>query len=266
LSDGLRSRFGEKSVFMDLDTLAPGVDFVERIQEAVGSCDVVLVLIGHDWLNMRNPDGVRRIDDPEDFVRLEVAAALERQATVVPVLVEGAQMPTSQELPDDIRRLARHNAIELSDARWHYDVNRLVDAVVRACDGTTSQPAVAREEAPERPSALARLPRWAKLGVPALVGVLVVVAVVVALSGGGGDKPVPPPARPVMACGGGLSVGPHTTCAFARNVKAAYAQAGGGNVTVTASSPATGQTYSMTCASGTPHVCTGGDNASVFFP
>jgi hypothetical protein len=77
------------------------VDFVERIHQAVGSCDVALVLIGEEWLAMTGPQGKRRLDDPEDFVRVEVAAALTRDdVTVVPVLVEGAQMPSSAELPE----------------------------------------------------------------------------------------------------------------------------------------------------------------------
>src|SRR4051812_21225570 len=113
LYDGLLSRFGDGNVFIDVDAIAPGVDFVERIRDAVASCDVILVLIGEDWISMSGADGTRRIDDPGDFVRLEIDAALERGIPIVPVLVEGARMPGPQELPENIAGLARQNAIEL---------------------------------------------------------------------------------------------------------------------------------------------------------
>jgi len=128
LLDHLRGRFPGR-VFMDIDTIEPGIDFVEVIEQAVGCCEVLIVLIGHDWLDARDADGRRRLDNPSDFVRLEIAAALERAIRVIPVLVKGATMPRPEDLPPDLVKLTRRNAIELSDARFTFDVDRLIQAV-----------------------------------------------------------------------------------------------------------------------------------------
>ena len=93
------SRFGERNVFMDLD-LPPGVDFVERITEAVSTCQVLIEIIGPTWATVKNDEGEVRLADPEDFVRLELGIALRRpEVTVIPVLVSGAQMPDRGDLP-----------------------------------------------------------------------------------------------------------------------------------------------------------------------
>ena len=99
LYDVLVGRFGTESVFKDVDDIEPGDDFVERITEAVASCDVLLALIGNQWLTMTDDKGNRRLDNPEDFVRLELTAALSRGVRVVPILVDGAAMPRP-ELPN----------------------------------------------------------------------------------------------------------------------------------------------------------------------
>jgi streptogramin lyase len=188
--DGLNSRFHRSRVFMDVDAIEPGVDFVERIQLAVASCDVLLVLIGETWIDMRAADGTRRLDEPEDFVRLEVAAALARDVRVVPVLVEGAAMPGPDDLPEDIRPLARRNAIELSDARWHYDMSRLIQAVERAGkerrDGAGASPA----RAVPRPSR-----KTALIAGAGVVAIVAAVAAVAGLAGGGDDDPGAPDPR-----------------------------------------------------------------------
>ena len=128
LNDGLCHRFPGAEVFIDVDSIPPGVDFEEHIQRSIEGCDVVLVLIGDNWLD-RDASGRRRIDDPDDFVRLEVAAALEREKTLIPVLVEDARMPRPADLPEGLTALARRNAIELSDRRWRADVDRLAHAI-----------------------------------------------------------------------------------------------------------------------------------------
>ncbi|HEV7772120.1 MAG TPA: toll/interleukin-1 receptor domain-containing protein [Conexibacter sp.] len=125
LYDAMAARFGEHNVFMDLE-MAPGIDFVERITTAVGSCRALLVVIGPEWMG----PGGSRIADSADFVRLEVATALRAaDVTVIPVLVEGARMPAPEQLPEELRPLARRNAIELSDLRWRYDCQRLMAAL-----------------------------------------------------------------------------------------------------------------------------------------
>ena len=129
LYDGLAEHFGDQQVFMDITTLQPGVDFVAEIERAVAASDAVLVVIGRDWLMATDAQGRRRLDKAEDFVRLEVEAALSRKARVIPVLVGGASMPTSDDLPEALRDLARHNAIELSDGRWRFDLSRLIAAL-----------------------------------------------------------------------------------------------------------------------------------------
>ena len=102
LYDRLATQFGADNVFMDVEGIEPGVDFVDAIGRAVGSCEVLIVIIGREWLSAGH-EGKRRIDDPSDFVRIETAAALVRGIRVVPVLVEGAAMPRADELPDTAR-------------------------------------------------------------------------------------------------------------------------------------------------------------------
>jgi hypothetical protein len=128
LFDRLRARFPGR-VFMDIDTIEPGADFVDVIEQAVGKCEVLIVMIGRDWLRIKDATGRRRLDNPEDFVRLEVASALARNIRVIPVLVEDASMPRVDDLPPDLARLARRNAIELSDGRWAFDVDRLLQTI-----------------------------------------------------------------------------------------------------------------------------------------
>lgn len=139
LFDTLVRRFGEAAVFMDLTDIAPGSDFVETIERAVGSCEVLLVLIGRNWVTSADAQGRGRLEDPHDFIRHEVATALGRKIPVMPVLVQGARMPTADELPQDLKALARRQAIELSDSRWDTDVARLEEAVSRQC--TSARPA-----------------------------------------------------------------------------------------------------------------------------
>lgn len=129
--DRLVSHFGRGRVFMDIDTLEPGADFVDVIEHAVGACDALIALIGKQWLTITDEQGRRRLDVPEDFVRLELAAALERNIRVIPVLVRGAKMPNSDELPEPLRLLVRRHAVELSDERIHYDLKRLIDVLQR---------------------------------------------------------------------------------------------------------------------------------------
>lgn len=128
LYDSLADQFGADQVFMDVDAMAPGVDFVLTLTNALESVEVLLAVIGPQWAE-RDADGRRRLDDPEDFVRFEVRSALERQIRVIPVLVRGASMPTSFDLPEDLRALAHRQAFELSDHRWRDDVAALRSAL-----------------------------------------------------------------------------------------------------------------------------------------
>ena len=126
LTESLRRRFPKEQVFQDIAAITVGEDFVAAIERALAACNVVLVLIGPNWLRAENAAGLRRLDDENDFVRLEVARALPRtDLKVIPVLVGGARMPRAEELPADLAALTRRHAFELSDTRWDYDVGQL---------------------------------------------------------------------------------------------------------------------------------------------
>src|SRR4051812_37886811 len=129
LYDRLVDRFGEASVFKDLDSLEPGADFVEVVEETIARCDALVAVIGRDWLAQTDEEGGRRLDAPHDWVRLEVGNALKRKVRVIPVLVAGARMPPAAELPQDLRALARRHAVELSDSAWAAQVTQLLDAL-----------------------------------------------------------------------------------------------------------------------------------------
>lgn len=125
LFDRMVDHFGRDRVFMDIDTIEPGEDFVTVIENAVGSCEILLAVIGRNWLSGtgRNTGHLR---DPNDFVRLEIATALKRDIRVIPILVQRASMPKPEELPEDLVKLSRRNAVELSDLRWQNDVHDLI--------------------------------------------------------------------------------------------------------------------------------------------
>ena len=137
LSDRLSQHFGHNSLFMDVDTIGLGRDFVVAIQDAVGTCDVLLAVIGRQWLNSADPLGRQRLDDPEDFVRLEIMTALIRNIRVIPVLVGGASMPHSTALPDVLQPLARRHALVIGD-HFHSDVDRLIAVLEETSDATLS--------------------------------------------------------------------------------------------------------------------------------
>ena len=129
LFDALASRFGDEHVFMDIDTIPLGIDFARVISEAVASCDVLVAVIGRSWLTIADSSGRRRLDNPEDFVRLEIKAALERDVRVIPAVVQNAQMPASDQLPEDLAGLARRNGIFLRGDSWRHGVERVIRAV-----------------------------------------------------------------------------------------------------------------------------------------
>ena len=150
----LSAKLGADSVFMDVDNIAPGRDFRQVLQERLASVDVMLTLIGKDWMRATDAAGRRRLDDTNDFVRREIRAALERNISVTPVLLQGAQMPAESDLPEDIRDLAYRNAFELSHTRWSSDIQELVKRLGllkrEPTDAERSQPASLLEPAAAR--------------------------------------------------------------------------------------------------------------------
>lgn len=127
LSDRLRQDFGSEQLFLDIDAIPAGTDFEAVLTERLQRCDVLLAMIGPQWENIADSGGQRRLDDPQDFVRREIAAALRRNdVRVIPVLVSGARMPRAANLPDDLKALAARQSYELRYERFNADANDLV--------------------------------------------------------------------------------------------------------------------------------------------
>ena len=139
LYDQISASFPESKVFMDVDSLDPGVDFVEAIETSVGRCEVLIAVIGKHWLDSSDEQGKHRLENPDDIVRLEIATALKRNIRVIPVLVDGALMPRSGEIPDDLKPLARRNALEVSRDRFPFDSGRLTDTIKRFFEKTEAE-------------------------------------------------------------------------------------------------------------------------------
>jgi hypothetical protein len=129
LVDALKQYFLDEQIFLDIENLEPGVDFTEAIEHSLDACDVFLAVIGPEWAGRRSSGGLR-IQEPDDWVRLEVSTALQRGIRVVPVLVDNGAMPPADQLPDDLQPMLRRQAIEISNKRWQYDTNQLIKFLV----------------------------------------------------------------------------------------------------------------------------------------
>jgi hypothetical protein len=126
LADELGRRLRSTTVFFDVTAIPDGEDFITAIQEQIRKSDVVLIAIGRQWIDARDDQDRRRLDDPEDLVRLEIETALEAKVRIVPILIEDAAMPRADQLPGSIRKLHRLNARKLRNADWEPDIERLV--------------------------------------------------------------------------------------------------------------------------------------------
>jgi formylglycine-generating enzyme required for sulfatase activity len=135
LFDRLQDVFKHDQLFMDVDSIAPGMDFVRVLGERVAESDVLLAVIGKGWLQARDAAGERRLDNPEDFVRIEIASAIKQDKLVIPVLVGNAEMPRSEDLPEELRPLARRNAVRLTHERFRADVQGLIKALQHSLTG-----------------------------------------------------------------------------------------------------------------------------------
>ena len=134
ICDHLRRTFPSVSVFMDVEAINPGADFVKAVDANLAGSGVVLAVIGPQWASVRDGDGRPRVEDPNDYVVRELATAIQRQANVIPLLVGGAQMPSASTLPPALQELSRRNAIEMSDNRFAEDAERLCKAIAGALD------------------------------------------------------------------------------------------------------------------------------------
>lgn len=129
LHDRLAQAFGRKYLFMDVDHIPAGEDFVEFLNAQVAACDLFLVVIGPNWLSAKDANGNRRLDKPDDFVVIEIAAALKRGIRVIPVLIDGAHMPSAEELPENLKALHRRNAVEVRNTHFGRDADALVHRI-----------------------------------------------------------------------------------------------------------------------------------------
>lgn len=178
LSESLAARFGRAEIYRDLDSMAPGVDFPKAVGRALQTCDVLLALIGPRWMDVTD-GGVRRLDNSDDYVRVEIAAALAREdVLVIPVLIESTRMPSRAELPAPLAGLADRHAHRLADEGWDDDLRRLVEALEKVVQGRARAPeAVPTTE--ERRTGWWRGRRRVIIPAGVLVALLVVAAAVV---------------------------------------------------------------------------------------
>src|SRR3984893_12197223 len=123
--DRLDRELGLDLVFMDVDAIPLGTNFSKVLHEEVAKCGVLLAVIGPNWSDARSEDGKRRLDDPNDFVRIEIAAALQRDIPVIPILLDGARIPKANQLPDDLKDLPSRNGLDVRHVSFHEDMDRL---------------------------------------------------------------------------------------------------------------------------------------------
>jgi hypothetical protein len=123
---------------MDIDSVPLGIDFVNHVAEQISRCSAVIVMIGRQWLKLKDKRRRRRLDNEDDLVRTEIATALKQNIPVIPVLVQDVTMPEQDHLPDNIRPLARRNGISLSAPRWRTDVERLIKELDRVMKAPSS--------------------------------------------------------------------------------------------------------------------------------
>ncbi len=161
VADALAARIGRERVFVDVDSVAPGEDFVRKIESTIDASETLLAIIGPNWLNATDAEGRRRIDLDGDFIRLEIRSALTAGVRVIPVLVDGAAMPKAEDLPEDLRDLVRRNAAVLNHISFTRDVQALVDQLAAP---------------PKR-----KMPKAALLALPLGAGVIVIAAIAFAL-------------------------------------------------------------------------------------
>jgi uncharacterized membrane protein YhaH (DUF805 family) len=144
LYDRLLQHFDHEQLFMDVDAIEPGVDFVKSLDEQVAACIAFIAVIGPRWLNARNNDGSPRLESPTDYVRVEIESALKRDIRVIPALVDGASMPRSSDLPPSLQALARRNAVEIAHHRFAADCDDLARRIKQALGVATTPSAPAQ--------------------------------------------------------------------------------------------------------------------------
>lgn len=118
IRDRLVGEFGDDCLFMDVDGIPFGVDFIKRLNDEVASCDVLLAVIGRQWIDIRDADGQRRLDKPDDFVRVEISAALQRDIPLIPIVLNGARIPSGELLPHEVCHRCLHSGAACTVSWW----------------------------------------------------------------------------------------------------------------------------------------------------
>jgi hypothetical protein len=126
IQDRLERELGSDLLFIDVDGIPLGVNFVKVLREEVAQCGVLLAMIGPNWLDVRHEDGTRRLDNPTDFVRIEIAAALQREIPVIPILLDGTMIPKADQLPEDLKELTLRHGLNVRHASFHADLDKLI--------------------------------------------------------------------------------------------------------------------------------------------
>jgi len=161
--DRLIQQFGQEAVFKDVDSIPFGVDFRIHLDAQVAKCEVFLAVIGRDWLKKRGGKGKSRLDDPGDFVRIEIESALKRQIPVIPVLVSGVSIPPAERLPASLQDLPYRNGIPVRpDPDFHRDMDRLIEYLKQQIQGLIDvRPLIPRVEVPtgEAPFEMVKVPK-----------------------------------------------------------------------------------------------------------
>jgi TIR domain len=198
---------------MDLDSIPAGTRFAQRIDEAVAAADAVVVLVGPDWVDVRDRSGSRRLDDPQDWVRNEVAAGLRSGKPVFPVLVGGARQPVADELPQPIRDLVNFNSAEISEKRWDYDVAQLIHDIREGSGehGHSLASSLVAGRSPWTSRSRRGVGRWA---LAAGLGAAVLIAAVVILVAGSGGGSTHAQQNATKGQTGGVAVTGHGTRVF----------------------------------------------------
>ena len=176
----LREHFGVDQVFRDKEDIGGGVSWKQQIASEIGPDAALLVLIGRDWAGARDAEGRRRLDNPDDPIRMEISGGLGRGATIIPVLLENAVMPEDKDLPPELKPTAEHNALKLRDSDWQYDLERIFRTLEGAGFTPTAAKAAPVAAATAKPSAAP----VAQPGISAkgIIGAVVIALVIISLS------------------------------------------------------------------------------------
>ena len=149
LYDQLKTEFGHDHLMIDVDSIPLGANFVKVLGEEVVKCDVLLAIIGPGWLDARDEDGKRRLEDPNDSVRIEIATALKRDVPLIPILIEGTRIPKADQLPDDLKELSVRNALNVRHGSFLDDMERLIRGLRRVKLPQSPEPTAPQQPAGE---------------------------------------------------------------------------------------------------------------------